>query len=51
MWLSRRTFLAAAAGSLAPADITLRIAEASIELSPKHSIKTLTYNGQVRCCA
>jgi FtsP/CotA-like multicopper oxidase with cupredoxin domain len=47
MWLSRRTLLAAAAGSLAPADITLRIAEASIELSPKHSIRTLAYNGQV----
>jgi FtsP/CotA-like multicopper oxidase with cupredoxin domain len=47
MWLSRRSFLAAAAGSLTSADITLRIAEASIELSPKHAIRTLTYNGQV----
>ena len=50
--LTRRNLLAAAAGSLAsaragtPADITLRIAEANIELSPKRSIRTLTYNGQ-----
>jgi FtsP/CotA-like multicopper oxidase with cupredoxin domain len=50
--LTRRDLLAAAAGSLAsaragtPADITLRIAEANIELSPKRSIRTLTYNGQ-----
>src|SRR5208282_1128103 len=47
------SLLAAAAGSLVPAragtpaDLTLRIAEANIELSPKHSVKTLTYNGQV----
>jgi FtsP/CotA-like multicopper oxidase with cupredoxin domain len=51
--LTRRSLLAATAGSLAPAragtpaDITLRIGEASIELSPKHSVKTLAYNGQV----
>jgi FtsP/CotA-like multicopper oxidase with cupredoxin domain len=45
--LSRRSLLAAAAGSLAPADITLRIAEASVELSPKHLVRTLAYNGKV----
>lgn len=54
----RRHFLALPVGALAsamhrdqaqdrPADLTLRIAETSWELAPKHSIKTLTYNGQI----
>jgi FtsP/CotA-like multicopper oxidase with cupredoxin domain len=29
------------------ADITLRIGEVAVELAPRHSIKTLAYNGQV----
>src|SRR5579871_5660133 len=56
--MNRRQFLAAAGASMCaaaagarepdePADITLRIAEATIELGPKRSIRTLCYNGQV----
>src|SRR3970282_1029501 len=30
-----------------PADVTLRIAETTIELGPRRSVKTLAYNGQV----
>jgi hypothetical protein len=30
-----------------PADITLRIAELSLELKPGRTVKTLAYNGQV----
>lgn len=53
--LTRRNLLALAAGSIvpvraatngAPADITLHVAESNIELGPKHSVKTLAYNGQ-----
>ena len=54
----RRHFLALPVGALAsamhraraqerPADLTLRIADTSWELAPKHTIKTLTYNGQI----
>jgi len=59
--MNRRQFLAAAgawtcaaaASRSAPAqtdgaaDITLRIAETTIELGPKRSVRTLAYNGQV----
>jgi FtsP/CotA-like multicopper oxidase with cupredoxin domain len=50
---SRRQFLAVAGGaSLIPAraaqapDITLRIAETTLEIGPKRSVRTLAYNGQ-----
>ena len=54
----RREFLAVPLGlvsaaalrrvqSDAPADLTLRISEVTWELAPKHTIKTLAYNGQL----
>jgi len=56
--MNRRQFLAAASASAwaatarrlsaqLPADITLRIGETTIDLGPKHAIRTLAYNGQV----
>jgi FtsP/CotA-like multicopper oxidase with cupredoxin domain len=56
--MNRREFLAAAgawscaavaarAHLAADADVTLRIAETTHDLGPKHSIRTLAYNGQV----
>jgi len=38
---------AAAAQTAGPADLQLRIASVSLDLSPKRSIRTLAYNGQV----
>jgi FtsP/CotA-like multicopper oxidase with cupredoxin domain len=52
MDISRRQLLAAAGASLIPAraaqtaDITLRIAQTTLEIGPKCSVKTLSYNGQ-----
>ena len=53
----RREFLALPLGAAAAAisgrtqdraaDLTLRIAETTWELGPRHSIKTLAYNGQL----
>lgn len=54
--MNRRAFLAATAGVAASrvarafqasADITLRIAETTLDLGPKRSVRTLAYNGQV----
>lgn len=50
--MRRRDFLALAAclpafgGDGVPADITLRIAEITAELGPKHTVRTVAYNGQ-----
>jgi len=52
MDISRRQLLAAAGASLIsaragqPSDITLRIAETTLETGPKRFVKTLSYNGQ-----
>lgn len=58
--MNRRDFLSLAAvglvtrrahaladGPILKADVTLNISEIALDLSPKHSIKTLAYNGQV----
>src|SRR6516225_802011 len=56
--MNRREFLAAAgirscaavaarARLAADADVTLRIAETTLDLGPKRSVRTLAYNGQV----
>ena len=50
--MTRRQLLAAAGAAILPAraaqsaDITLRIVETTLELSPKHWVKTLTYDGK-----
>ena len=51
-WLTRRGFLSLGAGcalahaaSSLPADYTIRIGEINLELGPRHTVKTLAYNG------
>lgn len=49
--MNRREFLALGAATVAaraeqPADLTLRISRATVELGPRHSVNTLVYNGQ-----
>jgi FtsP/CotA-like multicopper oxidase with cupredoxin domain len=48
--VTRRQLLSLPAACLAqaaPADFSLRIAELTLDLAPRHSVRTLAYNGQV----
>lgn len=48
--MTRRQVLALAGSSIfadAPADVTLRIGEITLDLGPKKSVRTIAYNGQV----